>query len=435
MAGAHATHRRGAAAADGARVKHLLAICWEMPPLSGPRAVQVTRTLAALGPRGWSSRVICFRPRSNRYHQDHRMSLEDVSGGLASQIGVPSPEEWFPVRALWRLVPPLKRFPDEKRVWMPAALRAARQALQSAPADLIVSFAPPWTDHLIGLRLQQETGLPWVAHFSDPWADSPYLPGGSAARQRAAAWEEQVIAGAARVVFVTRHTRDRVMAKYPRAWAAKADVVPQAFEAAPGPGAPSQLDRKRPMRVIYTGRFYDGIRTPLALLDALARVHGESPLSGRLELEFIGADMTAYAARAARLGLGSLVSFAGRLSPTDARARAATADVLLVIDAPASDGGLFLPSKLVEYLPLRRPVLGLTPAGGPSDELIRELGYQTVAPDDVDAIAAVLDTLLRAHDSGRLVPSLQHDTVTARFSVAATADKFAAVLDRALGSS
>lgn len=413
-------------------MKHLLAISWEMPPLSGPRAVQVTRTLAALGDRGWSSRVICFQPGSNRYHQDHHVSLEAMSGGRAMQIGVPSPEEWFPVRALWRLAPPLKRFPDEKRVWMPAALRAARQALQSAPADLIVSFAAPWTDHLIGLRLRQETGLPWVAHFSDPWADSPYLAGGSAARRRAASWEHQVVAAATRVVFVTRHTRDRVMAKYPRAWASKADVVPQACDPAPASATPASLDRSRPVRVVYTGRFYDGIRTPLALLDAVARLHRESPLHGRLEMEFIGADMAAYAARAASLGLGSFVTFTGRRSPAEARTRAASADVLLVVDAPAQDGGLFLPSKLIEYLPMRRPILGLTPAAGPSDELIRELGYPTVPPDDVIAIAAALGELLQAHVSGRLVPSLQHDTVAARFSVDTTANKFAAVLDRAM---
>jgi hypothetical protein len=106
--------------------------------------------------------------------------------------------------------------------------------------------------------------------------------------------------------------------------------------------------------------------------------------------------------------------------------------VLLVVDAPAQDGGLFLPSKLIEYLPMRRPILGLTPAAGPSDELIRELGYPTVPPDEVTAIAAALGELLQAHVSGRLVPSLQHDTVAARFTVDATAKKFAAVLDRAM---
>ena len=413
-------------------MKQLLAISWEMPPLSGPRAIQVTRTLAALAARGWSSRVICFQPRSNRYHQDHQVSLEALSGGLASRIGVPSPEEWFPVRALWRLAPPLKRFPDEKRVWMPAALGAARRALQAAPANAIVSFAQPFTDHLIGLQLHQDTGLPWVAHFSDPWADSPYLPGGAAARQRAAAWEKAVIGAATRVVFVSRRTRERVMAKYPGTWAAKADVVPQAFDPAPAGGPAPPPDGSRPMRIVYAGRFYDGIRTPLALLDALARLHAQSPLAGRVEVEFIGADMETYIARAERLGLTPIVSFSGRLSPADARARAATADALLVIDAPASDGGLFLPSKLIEYLPMRRPILGLTPPDGPSDELIRELGYRTVPPDDAGAIAAAVGDLLRAHTSGRLVPSLQHDTVAARFSVDATTDKFAAVLERAV---
>src|SRR5688572_31056651 len=53
----------------------------------------------------------------------------------------------------------LFRSPDEKRVWLPAALRAARQDIAATPVDLIVSFAQPWTDHLIGLQLARETGL------------------------------------------------------------------------------------------------------------------------------------------------------------------------------------------------------------------------------------------------------------------------------------
>jgi len=34
-------------------VNRLLAICWDMPPLSGPRAVQVSRTVKHLVPLGW----------------------------------------------------------------------------------------------------------------------------------------------------------------------------------------------------------------------------------------------------------------------------------------------------------------------------------------------------------------------------------------------
>jgi glycosyltransferase involved in cell wall biosynthesis len=424
--------RRGAGhAVTAPDLKRLLAISWEMPPLSGPRAVQVTRTLAALPEYGWRSRVICFGPRSNRYHQDHRVSLEALSGGQASLVPVPSPEEWLVFRALWRLVPPIKHFPDEKRVWIPAALQAARKAIAATPVHLIVSFAQPWSDHLIGLRLARETGLPWVAHFSDPWVDSPYFQRNGMIRRRAEAWEREVIAGAARIIFVNAHARDRVMAKYPGQWKAKSVVIPQTFEpAADAPQRPP-IAPDRPMRIVYTGRFYPGIRTPDAFLRAIAQLHGESSLQRRIEVEFVGADMAAYARQASRLGLDGLVTFASRVPPPEARARAATADVLLVIDA-AGPGSLFLPSKLVDYLPLRRPILGLTPAIGPSADLIRELGYRVVPPDDVTAIAAVLSELLKAHAAGRLVASLQHDSVVERFSIARTTRRFADVLEQAL---
>ena len=49
--------------------------------------------------------------------------------------------------------------------------------------------------------------------------------------------------------------------------------------------------------------------------------------------------------------------------------------MLLVIDAPA-DESLFLPSKLIDYLPARKPILGLTPARGASADLIRALWIQ-----------------------------------------------------------
>jgi glycosyltransferase involved in cell wall biosynthesis len=415
-------------------IKHLLAISWEMPPLSGPRAVQVTRTLAALPEFGWHSRVVCFGPRSNRYHQDYRVSLEERSRGHATRTPVGSPEEWFLFRALWRVAPSIKHWPDEKRVWMPGALRAARSALAAQPANLIVSFAQPWTDHLVGLALARETGLPWVAHFSDPWVDSPYFRQTGMIRQRAVAWEREVIATATRVVFVNRHTRARVMAKYPDSWAQKADVVPQAWES-------TDLSRSNrgaiggdsPMRMVYTGRFYDGIRTPVALLHAIDTVNREIPLAGRLVVEFVGADMAGYTTLAASLGLSAIVQFAGRLAPIEARARAAAANVLLVIDAPSPGGSLFLPSKLIDYLPLRHPILGITPTEGPSAELIRELGYPVVTPDDQVAIANAIRELLQQHAAGRLVPSLQHDTVTARFSIAKTTTTVARVLDQAVG--
>ena len=409
-------------------MKRLLAISWEMPPLSGPRAVQVTRTLNALGEHGWRSRVVCFGPHSDRYKQDYRVPVEQVSNGATTRLTVPSPEEWLLFRALWRIVPFFKHLPDEKRVWLPGAHAEARRALAEEPADVIVSFAQPWTDHLVGLRLHRETGLPWVAHFSDPWVDSPYLADHAWAKRVAADYERAVIAEATRVVFVNRYTLERVMAKYPAAWASRARVITQGFENLDSP-PPSPLGG--PLRLIYTGRFYDGVRTPDALFDALAKLGQSRSLDGRLLVSIIGGDMAVYERAARARGLEGVVSFDGRVDPVTARDRAARADVLLVVDAPSDGPSLFLPSKLIDYLPLRKPILGLTPHEGPSADLLNALGYPVVDPRSTDQIASAIEAFLDAHAAGTLGPSPQHDIVSRPYDIRETTRAFAGVLDEA----
>ncbi len=116
--------------------KRLLAICWDMPPLSGPRAVQVSRSLKHLVPLGWESSVVCFGPRSSRYNQDADLAERLRTPAGVTLVPVPSLEERALFRALWRIVPPLKLLPDEKWVWIGAAARAARALTFPASASM-----------------------------------------------------------------------------------------------------------------------------------------------------------------------------------------------------------------------------------------------------------------------------------------------------------
>ena len=420
---------------DTVTVRRLLAISWEMPPLSGPRAVQVTRTLIALAALGWESRTVCFGPTSGRYHEDFHVDLEAASHGLARRAPVPSPEEWLFFRALWRVCPPLKQLPDEKWVWRPAAIAEARRQIADARPDVIVSFAQPWTDHLVGRQLARETGIPWVAHFSDPWVDSPYQQGAAWQRRLWSRMERAVAEEATRLVFVNAYARDRVMAKYPALWSSRTAIVAQGWEAGTAPLPAPAGSSPRPLRIAYTGRFYDGLRTPAVFLTGLAQLHHSTPLHGRLEVEFIGHGMAAYEALAERGGLAGIVRFTGRLDPHVTRVRAAQADVLLTIDAPSNGASLFLPSKLVDYLPFERPLLALTPSRGPSAELVRELGYAAVDPDDVTGVADAVRMLVDAHEAGRLAASLAHRAIAGRYDIRETTKAFARVLDEAVGSS
>lgn len=411
-------------------MRELLVISWEMPPLSGPRAVQVTRTLRELALRGWRSRVICFGPRSRRYNQDFHVALEDETAGAVRRLPVTSPEERFFFRALWRVCPPLKRLPDEKRVWIPGALAAARRAIAERRPDAIVSFAQPWSDHLVGLELRRETGLPWVAHFSDPWLDSPYLRAASWQRRAIARMEQDVISEATRLVFVNAHTAEAVMGKYPAGWRVRAAVVPQGFDprdagsASPPPGPE--------LRIAYAGRFYEGMRTPDTFFQAIAALRTRRPLDGRLSVDIIGGAMSPFERRASSMGLGGIVSFHGRRGPDEAAAIASAADALLVIDAPSRGANLFLPSKLVDYLPLRKPILGLTPRAGATADLLGRLGYDAIDPADVAGIAAALERLLDAKAAGTLERSPCHDAVAAAYDIRETTKAMERVLEDAV---
>ena len=182
------------------------------------------------------------------------------------------------------------------------------------------------------------------------------------------------------------------------------------------------------MRMVYTGRFYSGLRTPVPLLRALANLHSRVSLRGVLEVLFIGPHTEEFSRDAHELGVSGLVRFQGRLPSGDAAAAAAAADVLLVIDAPSRGPSPFLPSKLIDYLTLRRPILGVTPDPGASADLLRRLGCPVAKPDDVASIEEALADLVRRWRDGRLDVGAAFDVVAAEYDISRTTARLHDVL-------
>lgn len=401
--------------------------------MQGPRATQVRRTVRTLGSMGWETTVVCMAPRRGGPHWRDGAEAPPVGQGVSLRR-VPSPEEWLLVRALWRIVPAARHFPDEKWTWIRPATRAALvEAARSTFAGL-VTFGQPWSDHAIGLRVHRETGLPWVAHFSDPWVDSPYARAAGRARRFAERLEREVIEHAGRVVFVTKETADLVMRKYPAEWRGKAAIVPHGYDLSELPAPENEPRSGGALRLVYTGRFYPGIRTPLGLFEGLARLAAKTPLKGRLAVDLVGAFAHDYRAEAARLHLDGVVSLHDRVPAADAYRLAAGAGVLLVIDAPSSTPGVFLPSKVVDYLMFRKPMLGLTPRDGPTAGLLRRLDAPVVEPDDPAAIAAALEDLLARHEAGRLGVSPSFAPIAESFDIRCTTRLLCDVFEQAFAS-
>src|SRR5712692_7379629 len=107
-------------------MKRLVAVSWEMPPMYGPRAMQVSRTLGQLAGLGWRPMAVCLAPRPHGPHWSNGRAIDPPPG--VELVRVASPEEWMVVRAAWRVAPALRDFPDSTRVWVPRATQAAARA-------------------------------------------------------------------------------------------------------------------------------------------------------------------------------------------------------------------------------------------------------------------------------------------------------------------
>jgi glycosyltransferase involved in cell wall biosynthesis len=409
--------------------RRLLAISWELPPLAGPRALQVARTLEGLTWHGWHSTALTLSPRVGGTALRDAAGLPEMTVPGVTLVPVRSLEEQLPWRLICRAIPDLAARPDRSRPWIRPATRRGLQELRRRSHDVIISFAQPWSDHLIGLRLAQAAGLPWVAHFSDPWTDSPYEPVASAStRALRRRLEADVITAADAVVFVTRETANLVMQKYPALLAHKVHVVPHSFD-------PRQAGERRAprrgaaLRIVHTGRFYREKRTPVALFQALANLRKTGVVRRDIELVLIGAGAAEYSAHAQALGIADLVTVHERVPYADALRHAAEADVLMFVDAVVPPPNPFLPSKVIDYLPFRRPLLGLTDPTGASGTLVLELGGWVAPPDDVPQIAQVVEQMLREWRAGNLRVGSRFDEVAQSYEMRRTAGEFARVLE------
>lgn len=412
----------------------VLAVSWALPPMMAPRALQVSRLLDHSGRQGWRAAAVTVAdPRDPEVRFDDRR-LAAWYAGRYDPILVDPPSRWSegdPV-ALLAACCGGARAEARDRAWITAGTRAAAAAVDRLAPRVLVTFAQPWTDHLIGLALKRRfPRLPWVAHFSDPWSDNPYVDAARRTADRVP--EHAVIAAADAVIFVNQANADLVMAKYPAAWRTKVRIVPHGIETAFATyAAPACADsgspavNRGPVRIAHSGRMFRG-RLPFALAEAVTRLPPNADGTPVAALVLIGPIHPDFGRYLRTLRQTDRITFAGEQDYFDSLSQAAGADALVLVDGALAQN-VFLPSKLFDYLLVGKPILGLTTPDSGSARLLARLGYPVVPPEDPDAIASALLALAARHREGRLAVAPDHAAVAAEHDAEVTAGLFTRVL-------
>jgi glycosyltransferase involved in cell wall biosynthesis len=372
----------------------LLAISLAYPPLAYPRSIQVARLLKYLDA---STALVCGDEADARKDQTIEPDAEEK---LEACLRVPV-ESTGGQQLIDRLAYRFNRglwnrrnmAPDNYGSWKKAVLAEISTFVKANDyrPDVVATFAQPFTDHLIGIELKQQYGLPWLAHFSDPWVDNPFNNYDEQTKTFNLSLERQVVESADILAFTSRETIDLVLAKYPSALREKARILPQSFDPSlfkfAGPDANSKIT------IRYIGNFY-GQRTAAPLIDALRLMLAtDADFLNDVRFELIGINDPAFIHDAGGSSLPpELLNVHPSVEYSESLRLMSEADGLLVIDAPA-EISVFLPSKLIDYIGAGRPVLGITPPGTAAS-LIQNLGGQVVDPSDSHAIGDALTNFI-----------------------------------------
>lgn len=379
----------------------VLAISYMVPPMLYPQSIQIGRLLYYLdaevslisGDDSGDSKSC------DMYPDFHRRLSAHLS--LPFRRRVPS----LTHRILFRLSSRYARQPDEYRRWAREAVKPALRwmlAMQPSP-EVIVSFGQPMSDHLLGLELSRRSGIPLVAHFSDPWVDDPFIVRDAISRRSNLELEGNVVERAQRLVFPSGPLRDLVMTKYPRSWLEKTAVVPHSFDRS----LYDSHDRARNGSLVlrYLGSL-TGTRSPEPLFVALQMIAADdADLLRDVRVELVGhISQRMRLSRALALLPEGLVHFRRTVGYLESLRLMRQSDLLLLIDAPI-DYSVFFPSKLVDYFGAGRPVLGITSPGVARD-LIESFGGTTASPASPQQVAEKLAAVIRELRSDRSRPFL-----------------------------
>lgn len=257
--------------------------------------------------------------------------------------------------------------PDARVFWVKPSVAFLREYCQNNQIDAIITTGPPHSLHLIGLALQQQLGLKWVADFRDPWTTIGYhkalklLPWAQRKHKRL---EQQVLQAADAIIVTSATTKTEFEALTTR----PIELITNGYDIATEPSL--QLDTK--FSLAHIGSLLSA-RNPIVLWEALAELLQEVPeMAKQLQLNFIGTTSQEVKDTLSNFGLTNYVHDFGYVSHQEAVRFQKESQLLLLIEIDSPDTKLILPGKLFEYLVSGRPILAMGPAGSDFASIITE---------------------------------------------------------------
>lgn len=295
--------------------------------------------------------------------------------------------------------------PDPRCLWIKPSVRFLRKYLMEHPVDLIVSTGPPQSMHIIGWKLAEATGKPWIADFRDPWTKIFYfkhLSMTKATERWHKRMEKRILDDADAVVAVS----PLVQQEFQAITQTPVELITNGYDECDFPDGRNRDAEGGPEKdfvIAHTGLFAaDG--NPERLWEVLAeKCSKDDEFRKRLKIKLIGKTDEQVITSIKDAGLEDSLIDMGYQTHAEAVRQQRQASLLILPLRKEPEYKAVLPGKLFEYLASWRPVLGIGQTDGAMSMILNQAKTGVVLDwEDNKSMARFIDLCWNNHMSGRL---------------------------------
>lgn len=273
----------------------------------------------------------------------------------------------------------------------------------------------PGVSHLCGKLIKKKhPEVIWYASFSDPFKKSPYKKAENGGRGLIYKfiysvggfflyndkYEEAAILNADKLIFICEEQRDFTLSQYPNSEELKKKSIIMPLTYIPDWDMYKDLlvenkVNNSPKQAVHLGRLY-GLRTIDTFIDALIKLKEEDPkLSEKIVFHQYSEIQKPDIEKINKYKLDDVFKLHPSISYKESVNKMKEADILVLFDTlmPKAKAQPYLPSKIVEYMMLKKPVLGICDNNSPSYRILKENGYQTIGSDTQTIIQDIKDLI------------------------------------------
>ena len=261
----------------------------------------------------------------------------------------------------------------------------------------------PGISHLAGKKIKQKhPEVIWYASFSDPFKGSPYKDSDLSDRSifyKIAfnvgsfflynnKYEEAAVLNADKLIFICEEQRDFTLNQYPDSEELKKKSIIMPLTYIPDwkmyenlLDAPKVNNKVK--QAVHLGRLY-GLRRIDTFIEALNELNKEiDHLEDKIVFHQYSEIQARDIEKIKEYDLDKLFIIHDKVTYQKSIEIMKDADILVLFDTLMPDKKIqpYLPSKIVEYLLLKKPILGICDSNSPSYRILKEYGFDTVGSD------------------------------------------------------